>query len=284
MDIRVSFNMGRLPDPRRLMVAYPAVGLAVLGVGLAARAVQPALVQPRLNSQPLPARPTFLSPEERMPPPPVQAPPLPALAVQGAEAVSPEPESAAPELDEATPAAPAETFKLPAMRMGAKRNSPVAVKLLQKMLKEQGFGALLTDPHSKKDGVDGQFGPKTKKALIELQKKHNLAPTGEVDLATIKLLDKIHPIPKMAEERSELGQNPPQQDWQPHKMMPPHFPERGGAYPSPHQNMPNVPDYEPEDPACDVACDGPEEVAPQAAQPARPQVIRQRRPRGPGGP
>lgn len=66
LNIRVSFNMGRLPDPRRMMVAYPAVALAAVGVSLAARAIQPAVPPPRLNSLPASARPAFLSPEEQM--------------------------------------------------------------------------------------------------------------------------------------------------------------------------------------------------------------------------
>ncbi len=284
LNIRVSFNMGRLPDPRRMMVAYPAVALAAVGVSLAARVLQPAVPPPT------PVSPAFLSPAS-----PVQAPVVPALAVQGAEALSAEPTSEPLDLDDAAPAAPAETLKLPTMRMGAKRNSPVAVKLLQNILKEQGFGALLTDPHSKKEGVDGLFGPKTKKALIELQKKHHLAPTGEVDLATIKLLDKIHPIPKMPEvdtdkprdlaQHEPLLQNPSGVKWRAHEMMPPMFPERGVSNPLwPEQGAPTFPDTQLPEPDCSLACESPDPVDPEQAVPTRLEVARPRRPRGPSGP
>lgn len=62
---------------------------------------------------------------------------------------------------------------------GGKNNTTYAVTMLQKELMTQGY-----DPN----GVDGNFGPGCKTAVIAYQKDHGLSPDGSVGLATLHSL------------------------------------------------------------------------------------------------
>jgi peptidoglycan hydrolase-like protein with peptidoglycan-binding domain len=64
-------------------------------------------------------------------------------------------------------------------------NSGACVTRLQKLLNQRGY----TVPET------GNFGEKTKQAVISFQQKSELAPSGIVDATTWKLLDKISPTP-----------------------------------------------------------------------------------------
>ena len=67
-------------------------------------------------------------------------------------------------------------------------NGPV-VKEIQEMLIELGY--VLTDnPNDKTNGVDGIFGMKTWRAVVDFQKKNNLDPDGVVGELTIAALEK----------------------------------------------------------------------------------------------
>jgi hypothetical protein len=77
----------------------------------------------------------------------------------------------------------------PALTVGSKSDE---VKEVQRILIELGYNLGVYGPN--KDGIDGEFGNKTKDAVIDFQAKHNLAATGTVDEATwTALLDSETP-------------------------------------------------------------------------------------------
>jgi len=73
------------------------------------------------------------------------------------------------------------------LRVGARGND---VRELQRRLKALGYD--LGRSGSRRDGVDGQFGPKTKGAVLAFQKQHKLHPaTGNVGERTRAALNRV---------------------------------------------------------------------------------------------
>lgn len=78
-----------------------------------------------------------------------------------------------------------------------KDNPPGETAKLQEMLKELGYGKLLGKFGPAKDGVDDDYGPSTASAVRAFQQVNGLAPTGQLDKETARL---------MSEQREQLAQ------------------------------------------------------------------------------